>query len=133
MVPDRARRPLHFIASSLADLRGVPVVVRGAFGRQLLDAQYGDTAASAKPLKGFGGASVLELVEDDHSSTYRAVYTVRFERAVYVLHVFQKKSAKGVATSKGDMDLVRRRLQQAQRHYDQHDGRVETPKEGRNA
>jgi phage-related protein len=67
------------------------------------------------------------------SSTYRAVYTVRFERAVYVLHVFQKKSAKGVATSKGDMDLVRRRLQQAQRHYDQHDGRVETPKEGRNA
>ncbi len=52
MVPDRARRPLHFIASSLTDLGGVPVVVRGAFGRQLLDARYGDTPASAKPLKG---------------------------------------------------------------------------------
>jgi len=133
MEPDRARRPLHFIASSLADLRGLPVAVRGAFGRQLLDAQYGDAPASAKPLKGFGGASVLELVEDDHWSTYRAVYTVRFERAVYVLHVFQKKSTKGIATPKGDMDLVRRRLQQAQRHYAQYDGRVETPKEGRDA
>jgi phage-related protein len=76
---------------------------------------------------------VLELVEDDHSSTYRAVYTVRFERAVYVLHVFQKKSTKGIATSKGDMDLVKRRFEQARRHYDQQYGRVETPKEDRNA
>ena len=133
MVLDRRRRPLHFIASSLTDLRSVPVAVRGAFGRQLLDAQYGDTPASAKPLKGFGRASVLELVEDEGSSTYRAVYTVRFERAVYVLHVFKKRSTKGIATSKGDMDLVRRRLQQAQHHYDQHDDRVESPKEGRNA
>jgi phage-related protein len=133
MVPDRARRPIHFMASSLTDLCGMPDVVRGAFGRQLLDAQYGDTPASAKPLKGFGGANVLELVEDDRSSTYRAVYTVRFERAVYVLHVFQKKSTKGIATSKGDLDMVRRRLQQAQRHYDRHDGRIETPKESRNA
>jgi phage-related protein len=133
MVPDRARRPLHFMASSLTNLRGIPVVVRGAFGRQLLDAQYGDTPPNAKPLKGFGGASVLELVEDDDSSTYRAVYTIRFKRAVYVLHVFQKKSTKGIATSKGDMDLVRRRLEQAQRHYDQQYGRVGTPKEGRNA
>ena len=132
MVPDRARRPLHFIASSLTDLRGVPVAVRGAFGRQFLDAQYGDTPASAKPLKGFGGASVLELVEDDRSSTYRAVYTVRFERAVYVLHVFQKKSTTGIATSKGDMDIVRRRLQQAQRHYDQYVAGIESPKERRN-
>jgi len=132
-VPDRARKSLHFIASSLTDLRDVPVVVRGAFGRQLLDAQYGDMPASAKPLKGFGGASVLELVEDDQSSTCRAVYTVQFERAVYVLHVFQEKSTKGIATSKGAMDLVRRRLQQAQRHYDQHYGRMETPEEERNA
>jgi phage-related protein len=107
--------------------------VRGAFGRQLLDAQYGETPASAKPLTGSGGASVFELIEEDPSSTYRAVYTVRFERAVYVPHVFQKKSTKGIATSKRDMDLVRRRLQQAQRHYDQHDGGVEAPKEGRNA
>ena len=128
MLPNGARKPLHFIASSLTDLRGVPVVVRGAFGRQL----HGDRPASAKPLKGFGGARVLELVEDDRSSTYRAVYTVRFKRAVYVLHVFQKKSTKGIATSRGDMDLVKRRLQEAQRHYDQHYGRVETPKKERN-
>ena len=127
------RKPLHFIASSLTDLRGVPEVVRGAFGRQLLDAQYGDMPASAKPLKGVGGASVLELVEDDQSSTYRAVYTVQFEQAVYVLHVFQKKSKKGIATPKGDMDLVRHRLRLAQRHYDHHYRRVGTPKENRHA
>lgn len=130
---DRSRKPLHFIASSLTDLCGVPVVVRGAFGRQLLDAQYGDTPASAKPLKGFGGARVLELVEDEQSSTYRAVYTVQFARAVYFLHVFQKKSRKGIATSKGDMDMVRLRLRQAQRHYDQHYGGAETPEEDWNA
>ena len=104
---DAARKPIHFIASSLKDLRDVPAEVRGAFGRQLLDAQYGDTPVSAKPLRGFGGASVLELIEDEDSSTYRAVYTVRFERAVYVLHVFQKKATKGIATPKLDLDLVR--------------------------
>jgi phage-related protein len=102
-VPDRTRKPLHFTGSSLAELRSLPDTVRGAFGRQLLDAQYGDMPATAKPLKGFGGANVLELVEDDRSSTYRAVYTVRFEKAVYVLHVFQKKSRKGIATPKSDL------------------------------
>jgi phage-related protein len=133
VVADGARKPIHFIASSLDDLRDVPPLVRGAFGRQLLDVQYGDTPASAKPLKGFGGASVLELVEDEDSSTYRAVYTVRFARAVYVLHVFQKKSRKGIATPKGDIDLVRRRLKDAESHYRDHYRRVGDAKEDRNA
>jgi phage-related protein len=107
----------------------MPTDVKGAFGRQLLDAQYGDTPAAAKPLKGFGDASVVELIEDEGSSTYRAVYTVRFAEAVYVLHVFQKKSTKGIATPKADMDLVKRRLKAAEGHYQQHYRRVGHPKE----
>jgi phage-related protein len=132
VVADVARKPIHFIASTLKDLRDVPPAVRGAFGRQLLDVQYGDTPASAKPLKGFGGASVLELIEDQDSSTYRAVYTVRFVRAVYVLHVFQKKSTKRSATPKIDIDLVRRRLKSAEAHYERHYRRVGGPEEDRN-
>lgn len=126
---DAVRKPLHFIASSLKDLREVPTDARGAFGRQLLDAQYGDTPAAAKPLKGFGDASVVELIEDEGSSTYRAVYTVRFAEAVYVLHVFQKKSTKGIATPKADMDLVKRRLKTAEDHYKQHYQRTGNSKE----
>jgi len=132
VVAEVARKPIHFIASTLKDLRDVPPAVRGAFGRQLLDVQYGDTPASAKPLKGFGGASVLELIEDEDSSTYRAVYTVRFARAVYVLHVFQKKSTKGSATPKTDIDLIWRRLKTAEAHYERHYRRVGDPKEDRN-
>jgi phage-related protein len=77
-------------------------------------AQIGGMSESAKPLKGFGGAGVLEIVEDHHGDTYRAVYTVKFERAVYVLHAFQKKSRKGIKTPQEDMDLVRRRLRIAE-------------------
>lgn len=126
---DALRKPIHFIASSLKDLRDMPPDVRGAFGRQLLDAQYGDTPAVAKSLKGFGDASVVELIEDEGSSTYRAVYTVRFAEAVYVLHVFQKKSTKGIAAPKADVDLVKRRLKAAEGHYQQHYRRVGHPKE----
>ena len=68
----------------------------------------------AKALKGFGGAGVLEVVEDDVGGTYRAVYTVKFEEAVFVLHCFQKKSKRGIATPKADMDLVRARLKVAE-------------------
>ena len=126
---DDVRKPIHFIASSLKDLRAVPTDVKGAFGRQLLDAQHGDMPGAAKPLKGFGDASVVELVEDEGSSTYRAVYTVRFAEAVYVLHVFQKKSTKGIATPKPDMDLVKRRLKTAEDHYKQHYRRIGNMKE----
>ena len=70
----------------------------------------------AKPLKGFGGASVLEVVEDHMGDTYRAVYTVKIAERVYVLHCFQKKSTKGIETPKQDMDLIHERLKAAQAH-----------------
>ncbi len=82
-------------------------------GYALYLAQTGLKHPTAKPLKGFGGAKVLEVVEDYQKDTYRAVYTVKFSDVVYVLHAFQKKSKKGAATPKPDMDLIKRRLQDA--------------------
>ena len=86
-------------------------------GYALYQAQLGLKARSAKPLRGFGGAGVLEIIEDHGSDTYRAVYTVQFSDVVYVLHAFQKKSKKGIATPRLDVDLVKRRLQKAQEDY----------------
>lgn len=94
----------------------MPSEVVDVFGYALHLAQYGGKHSQAKPLKGFGSAGVLEVVEDDDGSTYRAVYTVRFSNAVYVLHCFQKKSHKGIETAKQDMDLIRDRLKLAQKH-----------------
>lgn len=75
---------------------------------------------NAKPLKGFGGAGVVELVEDHDGDAYRAVYTVRFAGAIYVLHAFQKKSRRGVKTDPNDIELIRRRLRIAdERHREQ--------------
>lgn len=92
----------------------MPKDVQDTFGYALHVAQLGGKHIQAKPLKGFGGAGVLEVVEDSQSNTYRAVYTVRYESAVYVLHCFQKKSTAGIATPKPDMDLVRARLKTVQ-------------------
>ena len=92
----------------------LPVDVRKFFGHTLDFAQYGSQHAAAKVLKGFGRAGVLEVVEDDGGGTYRAVYTVKFAEAVFVLHCFQKKSKSGVATPKEDMDIIRARLKVAQ-------------------
>jgi phage-related protein len=97
-----------------ADLLSLPEAVVDVFGFALYLAQDGRKHPNAKPLKGFGSAGVLEVVEDWNRNTYRAVYTVRFERAVYVLHVFQKKSTRGSATSKTDIDLIRERLKVAE-------------------
>lgn len=88
--------------------------MRQRFGYALSLAQMGDRDDSAKVLKGFGGAGVLEVVEDATGGTYRAVYTVKFAEAVFVLHCFQKKSKSGIATLKGDMDLIRARLKVAE-------------------
>ena len=111
------RKPLFFIASSWKDLKRLPGPVQDVFGALLLDVQYGEPPIGAKPLKGFGSARVLEIAEDYEGGTYRAVYTVNFPRAVYVLHVFRKKSKRGIATPKPDLDLVRSRLQLAAEHY----------------
>ena len=107
-------KKLRWIASSRRDLRGLPASVRRTFGVALYAAQNGETPPIAKPLRGFGGAGVLELVEDDRSGTCRAVYTVRFETAVYVLHVLQKKSKKGGETPKADIELIKHRQKQAE-------------------
>lgn len=113
---DRVLKPLEWIASSKKNLLAMPEEVRDTFGYALHLAQMGDKHDLAKPLKGFGGAGVLEVVERDAGGTYRAVYTVRFENAVYVLHCFQKKSRRGIATPKPDMDLISERLKLAERH-----------------
>ena len=107
-------KPLFWIGSSKKDLVGLPVGVRKFFGHALDFAQRGDRHDAAKALKGFGGAGVLEVVEDDADGTYRAVYTVRFEEAVFVLHCFQKKSKSGIATPKEDMNIIRDRLKIAE-------------------
>lgn len=86
-------------------------------GYALYQGQKGFKAPSTKPLRGFGGAGVLEIVEDYHTNTYRAVYTLKFADSVYVLHAFQKKSKKGRATPKPDIDLIKRRLKAAEQHY----------------
>lgn len=87
--------------------------MRRFFGHALDFAQRGEQHGAAKVLKGFGGAGVLEVVEDDVGGTYRAVYTVRFREAVFVLHVFQKKSKRGIATPQADMEVIRQRLKVA--------------------
>jgi len=107
-------RPLEWIASRHKDLMALPAGVRRFFGYALSLAQAGDQHDSAKVLQGFGSAGVLELVEDDAAGTYRAVYTVKFKEAVFVLHCFQKKSKRGIGTPKGDMDIIRARLKVAE-------------------
>jgi len=105
----------------------LPLDVRKFFGHALDFAQRGGQHDAAKPLKGFGGAGVVEIVEDDVGGTYRAVYTVKFAEAVFVLHCFQKKSKSGIATPKEDMDIIRARLKVAEalakelRHGKAHD------------
>ena len=94
----------------------MPEEVQDTFGYALFLAQTGKKHDDAKPLKGFGSAGVLEVVEDWHGNTYRAVYTVKLASAVYVLHCFQKKSVQGNATPKPDMDMIRERLKAAEAH-----------------
>lgn len=106
-----------FIASARDDLSAMPLEVKKTFGFAIRAAQRGGKHPDAKPLKGFGGAGVLEVVEDYDRSTYRAIYTVKFAEAVYVLHAFQKKSRSGIATSKHDIDLVKERLKEAERQH----------------
>jgi phage-related protein len=107
-------RPLMWVGSSRSDLRNFPRLRRD-IGKALYAAQQCETDPAAKPLKGFGGRSVLEIVADFHGDTWRAIYTVRFREAIYVLHAFQKKSKKGIATPWSEMDLIRRRLAEAER------------------
>jgi phage-related protein len=108
-------KELLWVGSSRKDLKAFPSAVRRAFGLSLFAAQLGECPPDAKPLKGFGGAGVLEIIEDHKGDTYRAVYTVRFAARVYVLHVFQKKSKHGISTPEHEIDLIRERLKWAER------------------
>lgn len=110
-------KPLGWIASSYKDLLALPAPVVREFGYALYRAQRGEKAAHAKPLKGFGGGSVIEVIEDFDGGTYRAVYTVRFREVVYVLHVFQKKSKSGATTPATDVELIKTRLKAAEQEY----------------
>ncbi|WP_208597449.1 type II toxin-antitoxin system RelE/ParE family toxin [Pseudomonas peli] len=94
----------------------MPEDVKDSFGFALHLAQVGRKHAHTKPLRGFGGAGVLEVVENSSGGTYRAVYTVKFGESVYVLHCFQKKSTQGIATPKPDMDVINERLKAAEMH-----------------
>jgi phage-related protein len=114
--PVPGERPLYWVGSSLKDLAEFPDAVQRTIGFALSAAQYGGRHLSAKPWKG-EGPGVLEIVRDFDGDTYRAVYTVRFSEAVYVLHAFQKKSTHGTATRQSDIRLIRQRLKLAQEHY----------------
>ncbi len=107
-------QPLRWIGSVKRGLLAMPDEVQQVFGYALYHAQTGSLHPSAKPLKGFGSAGVVEIVEDRRGNTYRAVYTVRFADAVYVLHCFEKKSKHGIETPKREMDLIRARLKDAE-------------------
>lgn len=110
-------KPVRWIGTSLRELQSFPRSIRIDIGHALFTAQEGKTDPAAKPLKGFGGASVLEVVASHHGDAWRAVYTVRFQDAIYVLHVFQKKSTKGIATPTREIELIRQRLAEAERDY----------------
>ncbi|WP_448725697.1 type II toxin-antitoxin system RelE/ParE family toxin [Pseudomonas farris] len=110
------RKSLLWVCSSKKDLKQMPSDVQDVFGYALDLAQSGAKHPDAKPLKGFGGAGVLEVVEDFDTNTHRAVYTVRFGSVIYVLHCFQKKSTTGIKTAQVDIDLIKKRLQAAQNH-----------------
>jgi phage-related protein len=112
-------KPLHFIASSLEDLKSFPEDIRQEAGYAIYLAQCGEKAINAVPMVGFGGAGVLEVIIDRAKDTFRAVYTVKFAYAVYLLHAFQKKSKKGTETPRHQMRLIHQRLKVACQHHEQ--------------
>lgn len=121
-LPIQGEKPLYWVGSSKRDLLTFPEAVKDALGTALSVAQFGGKHPAAKPWKG-EGRGVLEVVEDHQGDTYRAVYTVRFRRAVYVLHAFQKKSPKSIRTTQRDVELVSRRLKAALQEYEDQYGK----------
>lgn len=114
-------KPLYWVGSSKEDLLAFPGPVQDEIGTALSVAQFGGKHPKAKPWKG-AGPGVLEVVEDHRGDTYRAVYTVRFEGVVYVLHAFQKKSPSGIRTSRRDVELITQRLNEARKNFEERDG-----------
>jgi len=110
-------RSVVYMGSCKKDLAKMPDEVKQSFLFGFDQAQIGEKHVNAKPFKGFGSNHLLEIVEDDRGGTYRAVYTIKFKKAVYIIHVFQKKSKKGISTPKLEMDLIEKRLKDAAIHY----------------
>jgi len=124
-------KKLEWIGSSKKDLLEFPKDIRKEMGHSLYIAQEGGKHKNAKPLKGFVGAKLLEIVSDDGNGTYRTMYTIEFEEVVYVLHAFQKKSKTGIKTSKQDIDLIEQRYKWAQQKYQKRlDGQKKESKDG---
>jgi phage-related protein len=117
--PSKPERPkhVHFVGTSRKDLKALPKGARAVFGFAILLAEKGMKHPDAKPLTGFGGAGVLEVVEDLDGDAYRAVYTVKFGNTVYVLHAFKKKSKVGSKTPPRDIELIVKRFKEAEEHY----------------
>jgi phage-related protein len=115
---DPVPKPVRWVASSKDDLSAFPNDVKSRIGGALWDAQIGLKSPATKPLRGFGDAGVLEVVVDFDGNTFRTVYTVRFAKAVYVLHAFQKKSRRAMATPQSDMALIGTRLARAKEDYE---------------
>jgi len=111
-------KPVIWIGSSHENWKSFPDDVQDVMGYALHLAQLGGKAPNTKPLTGFKGASVLEIMDDFQGDTYRAIYTVKFHEVVYVLHAFQKKSKKGIETPKSEIDLIEQRLKKAKEHHD---------------
>ena len=118
--PLPVKKPAHFIGNSLEDLREFADKMQDAFGAAIQKAQWGSKAASAVPLRGYTGSGVLEVVEQHDGRAYRAVYTVRLSKAIYVLHVFEKKSTQGIKTPQKHIDTVNSRLRMAEIHHAEH-------------
>lgn len=114
MVNDPAPKPLIWVGSSRKDFRSFPPEARSHIGYALYLAQCGGKHRSAKSLSGFGGAGIVEIVGDHQGDTFRTVYATRFASSIYVLHAFQKKSKKGIATPRSDLKLIERRLRDAE-------------------
>ena len=115
MAEDASLKPVIWVGSSRKDLRGFPDAVQDHMGYALYVAQRGDKHRDAKVLTGFGGAGVVEIVKDYRGDTFRAVYTLRYAGAVYVLHSFQKKSKTRRETPRRDLELIKQRLREAER------------------
>jgi phage-related protein len=111
------RKPVEWVGSSKDDLRKFPPDVRRVMGQAIDDAQWGGEHPYAKALKGFGGRAILEVADDFDGDTFRAVYTVKFAGVVYVLHAFQKKSKRGIATPLREIELIKARLKRAEKHF----------------
>jgi len=111
-------KPVRWIASSYRDWKAFPPEVQDVMGYALYLAQQGRKADNAKPLKGYKGSTVLEISDNHDGNAWRAIYTIHFKDVIYVLHAFQKKSRKGIATPVTDIRMINKRLQQAVEHYE---------------